>query len=193
MTLLHQFHGNRVPVKRDVVALEHNDISVLNVELDVSDVLDTEEVFGSDVLNNIIRALNFLFDFWLFDGWVGRGGFGAHFAEVDFVLLADFLHNFVAELLEYFFKNLNAADELAILIPPLDFSQNVVLAVGLGVVEGLFAGHDALPNQKLETFLNGDFYVFGHDQSFQFVCQQFMLDFVQVLKNIQTAFGQAHC
>lgn len=112
---------------------------------------------------------------------------------MDFVLLADFLHNFVVELLEYFFKNLNAADELAILIPPLDFSQNVVLVVGLGVVEGLFAGDDAFLNQKLETFLDGDFYVFGHEQGFRFVCQQFMLDFVQVLKNIQTAFGQAHC
>jgi hypothetical protein len=170
LTFLHQFHGNRVPVERDVVTLEHNNVSVLNVELDVSDVLDTQKVFGSDVLNNIIRALNFLFDFCLLDGWVGGGGFGANFAEVDFVLLADFLHDFVVKLLEHFFKNLNAADELAILIPPLDFSQNVVLAVGLGVVKGLFAGDDALLNQKLEAFFNGDFDVFGHEQGFRLVC-----------------------
>jgi hypothetical protein len=112
---------------------------------------------------------------------------------MDFVLLADFFHDLVVELLEHFFKNLNAADKLAILIPPLDFSQNVVLAVGLGVVKGLFAGNNALLNKKLETFLDGDFYVFGHEKGFRLVCQKFILDFAQVLKNMQTAFGQAHC
>jgi hypothetical protein len=142
LAFLYQFHGDRVPVERDVVALEHDEVSVLNVEFDVSDVLDTEQVLGSDELDNVIGPLDFLFDFLFFHGWVAGRGFGAHFAEVDFVLLADFLQNFVVELLEHFFEDLDAADELSILILALNFPQDVVLVVGLDVVERLLAGDD---------------------------------------------------
>ncbi len=77
-----------------------------------------------------------------FHGWVGGRGFGAHFAQVDFVLLTDFLQYFVVELLEHFFEDLYAADELSILISALNFPQDVVLVVGFDVVQGLLAGDD---------------------------------------------------
>lgn len=42
MALLYQLHRDSVPIEGNVVALEHDKVSILNVEFDVSDVLNRE-------------------------------------------------------------------------------------------------------------------------------------------------------
>lgn len=42
LALLYQLHRDSVPIKGNVIALKHNEVSILNVEFDVGDIFNRE-------------------------------------------------------------------------------------------------------------------------------------------------------
>lgn len=189
-----KFHRNAVPIEGNVIALKHNQVGVLYVQLDVCQVFHTKQIFRRNEFYHVIGSLDFLLYLPLLLFWsrVWPTRLCLHLPQVDLILLADLLQHLTAELLIHLLEYLYPTHEFSIILFTLDLAQYVILITRLCIVQTLLTWYNILFYKKLEALFNSHFNIFRHNHCFCFISKQFHFDFIKVFKNLHAIFWKPY-